>query len=105
MSSNNNYKDNNKYEMPPELLENAKDVIIDYVKNGYPNGTTFAELENELTEKGLVVLNKNKRPENGEPCATALDMPSNDKISNVVIWNTKNDLLAEACTSLLNEKD
>ena len=34
-------KDDNKYEMSSELLERAKEVIIDYVKNGYPNGTTY----------------------------------------------------------------
>lgn len=42
-------KDDNKYEMSSELLERAKEVIIDYVKNGYPNGTTYVELERELS--------------------------------------------------------
>jgi hypothetical protein len=34
-----------------------------------------------------------------------MNMPSTDRISNVIVWSTRNDLLVEACTSLLNEKD
>lgn len=72
-------------------LELAKTYVMDDILIGYPNAS-FVELEDELKAKGFF-----KEVE-------ATDIGINEKLSHMIIWNTRNQFVIDTINELKAER-
>lgn len=81
-------KDNNDYR---KRLEEAKTYLMDDILTGYPNAS-FVDVERELKDKGFF-----KEVE-------ATDIGINEKLSHMIMWNTKNQFVIDTINELKMER-